>query len=102
MTGDKEDGQDENEQQGAAVQSISDPGQSDEGVLEALGNLVKTIRGRSEYRVRCSVQCDKWLTHSLKTAGAGLSDTEKWLESWSQVHERTTCARLLAHAIPWL
>ena len=38
-TGDKEDGQDEKEQQEAAVQIISDRGQSDGGVLDAPGNL---------------------------------------------------------------
>ena len=42
-TGDKEDGQDEGEQQGAAVQTICVPGQ-DEGVLEALENLVRNMR----------------------------------------------------------
>ena len=31
VTGDKEDGQDENEQQGAAVRTISDPGHGDGG-----------------------------------------------------------------------
>ena len=57
--------------------------------------------GRIEYLVKWSVQCDKWLTRSLKTIGAGLGgrNTEKWLESWSQAYERTTCARLLANAI---
>ena len=45
--GDKEDGQDENGQQGAAVQTIADPGQVDGGVLEAPGNLVRAIRGAS-------------------------------------------------------
>ena len=45
VTGDKEDGQDENEQQGAAVRTLSDPGQGDEEVLDALGILVRAIRG---------------------------------------------------------
>ena len=36
---------DENEQLEAAVRIISDPGQSDEGVLDALANLVRAIRG---------------------------------------------------------
>ena len=44
-TGDREDGQDEDEQQGATVQTISDPRQSDGGVLDALVNLVRAIRG---------------------------------------------------------
>ena len=43
--GDKEDNRDENEQLEAAVRIISDPGQSDGGVLDALGNLVRAIRG---------------------------------------------------------
>ena len=43
-TGDNEDGQDENEQQEAAVRIISEPGQSDGEVLDALGNLVRAIR----------------------------------------------------------
>ena len=47
-TGDREDGQDEDEQQGAAVQIISDPGQSDGGVLDALGNLVRAVRGTTD------------------------------------------------------
>ena len=47
-TGDREDGQDEDEQQGAAVQIISDPGQSDGGVLDALGNLVRALRGTTD------------------------------------------------------
>ena len=45
MTDDEEDGQDVNEQQGAAVQTISDPGQGDGGVLDALGNLVRAVCG---------------------------------------------------------
>ena len=44
-TGDTQDGQDEDEQQRAAVQIITDPGQGDGGVLDALGNLVTAIRG---------------------------------------------------------
>ena len=43
--GDKEDRQDENEQQGAAVQTVSDPGQGDGGVLDTLGFPVRPIRG---------------------------------------------------------
>ena len=42
--GDKEDGQDEHEQREAAVRIVSDPGQSDGGVLDALGNLVRAVR----------------------------------------------------------
>ena len=43
--GGKEDGQDEDEQREAAVRIISDPGQGDGGVLDALENLVRAIRG---------------------------------------------------------
>ena len=43
--GGKEDGQDEDEQREAAVRIISDPGQADGGVLDALENLVRAIRG---------------------------------------------------------
>ena len=52
-TGDKEDGQDAKWQQGAAVRIISDSGQSDGGVLDALGNLV---RGYSWYKERIGTQ----------------------------------------------
>ena len=45
VIGDTEDGQDEKEQQGAAVQTISDHGQGDGGVLDALDNSVSAIRG---------------------------------------------------------
>ena len=45
MIGDTEDGQDEKEQQGAVVQTISDHGQGDRGVLDALDNSVRAIRG---------------------------------------------------------
>ena len=45
VIGDTEDGQDEKEQQGAAVQTTSDHGQGDGGVLDAPGNSVRTIRG---------------------------------------------------------
>ena len=41
----KKDGQDEREQQEAAVEIIYDPGQSDRGVSDALGNLVRAVRG---------------------------------------------------------
>ena len=41
--GEKEDGQDENEQQGAAVQTVSDPRQGDGGVLDTLGFPVRPI-----------------------------------------------------------
>ena len=41
VTGDKEDGQDENEQQGAAVPTISNLGLGDGGVLDAPGNPVR-------------------------------------------------------------
>ena len=44
-TGGKEDGQDEDEQREAAVRIISDPGQSDGGVLDALENLNWAVRG---------------------------------------------------------
>ena len=40
--GDGEEGQDENGQHGAALQTISGPGQGNGGVLEALENLVRT------------------------------------------------------------
>ena len=40
----KENGQDEEEQQRPAVQTISDPGQGDGGVLEALGSFVRAVR----------------------------------------------------------
>ena len=39
LTGEEEDGEDKNEQQGAAVQTISDPGQGDGGVLDARENM---------------------------------------------------------------
>ena len=42
--GGKEDGQDENEQQEAAVPIISCSGQSGGGVLDAMGNLVRATR----------------------------------------------------------
>ena len=45
VIGDTEDGQDEREQQGAAVQTISDHGQGGGGVLDALDNSVSAIRG---------------------------------------------------------
>ena len=45
VTGDKKDGLDEVEQQGGAVRTISDPGQGDEEVLDALVILVRVIRG---------------------------------------------------------
>ena len=37
VNGDKEDGEDENEQHGAAVQTVSDPGQGDGGSWKRLG-----------------------------------------------------------------
>ena len=43
--GEKEDGPDENEQQGAAAPTISDPRQGDGGVLDPLGFPVRPIRG---------------------------------------------------------
>ena len=59
--------------------------------------------GRSEYLVRCPVQCDKWLTRLLKTVGAELSGTRRnGLNVVTQVYERKTCARLLANAVPFL
>ena len=46
----------------------------DGGVLDALGNLVRAVRGDEvSMLVGCSVQYDKWLTRSLKEAGAGPS-----------------------------
>ena len=62
---DGEDGQNETGQRGAAVQTISNLGQGDGGQE----NLV-----RAEYRdtdVRC--KCDKWLTRSMMSSGAGIS-----------------------------
>ena len=67
--GDGEDGQNENGQREAAVQTISNPGQSDGGLLEAQENLV-----RAEYRdTDARWKCDKWLTRSMMSIGAGLS-----------------------------
>ena len=45
VTGNKEDGQDVNEEQGVAVRTISDLGQGDGGVLDESGNMVRAIRG---------------------------------------------------------
>ena len=45
VSGEKEDGQDENEQRRAAVRTISNLGRGNGGVLEALGRTVKAIRG---------------------------------------------------------
>ena len=45
VNGEKEDEQDEDEQRRAAVQTVSDPGQGDGGVLEAPRNQVTATRG---------------------------------------------------------
>ena len=45
MISDTEDGQGENDQRGTAVQTICDLGQGGGGVLDALGKLVRAIRG---------------------------------------------------------
>ena len=45
VNGEKEDGQDEGEHRRAAVQTISDLGQGDGGVLTALGSLARATRG---------------------------------------------------------
>ena len=44
-TVDTEDGHEKDDQQGAAVQIITDPVQNDGGLLDALENLVRDIRG---------------------------------------------------------
>ena len=80
--GDGEDGQNETVQRGAAVRTISNPGQGYGGLLEAQENLV-----RAEYRdtdARC--KCNKWLTRSTMTSGAGFSG------SWSH---KCMCGRLV-------
>ena len=76
VNGDKEDGHDEDWQQGAAVQTISEPGQGDGGVPARTGEPYEDCSwGEVRIWSECSVQDDKWLTRLLKTAGAGLSGT---------------------------
>ena len=63
--GEKEDGQDENEQQGAAVQTVSDPRQGDGGVLDTLGFPVRPIRGT------------KWVSGQMPGAMRQVADTQR-------------------------
>ena len=62
-----EDGQDEDKQQGAVVQTVSDPGQSKGGVLEALGEPCEVQSyGRSDHLVRtAAVQRDNPFADTL-------------------------------------
>ena len=89
MNGDKEDGQ-----QGAAVQTIFEPGQGDGGVPARTG---EPYEGYSWGEVRIWSECSVLAEDSWSGAQW---DTEKWLESWShKCVVRTTCGRLLANVI---
>ena len=64
--------------EGLAAQTVYDPGQGDGGVQEALGNIVRAVRGTKEVSGhRCQVPCDKWLPRSMMTVEAGPSGTQK-------------------------
>ena len=81
----EEDGQDEGMQRRAAAQTVSDPRQGERGVLEAQGG---------------PVTADTLAENIFSLVSGAQWDTGRWLESWfTQVCERTTCARLLAKAI---
>ena len=76
--GDGEDGQNETGKRGAAVQTISNSGQGDGGLLEAQENLLRAVRGMKRVSGhRCSMQCEKWLTRSMMTIRAALSGCGK-------------------------
>ena len=74
--GEKEDLPDENEQQGAAVQTISDPRQGDGGVLDTLGFPVRPIRGT------------KWVSGQMPGAMRQVADTLTE-DSWSRAQRDT-------------
>ena len=111
--GDKEDGQDDNEQREAAVRIISNRGQNRR---RSPGRTGEPGEGYSWDEVSIGTQmlsairqvADTLVAKRLQRIDrAGLSGYDTWLESRiTSMHERTTCARVLAvfqlHATPVL
>ena len=84
VNGEKGDGQDEDEQRRAAAQTISDPGQGDGGVLEALGNPVMAVRGTKWLTgPDAGAMCEVTDTPAEDSWSGAQWETGKWLESWS-------------------
>ena len=96
---DTEDGQGENDQRGTAVQTICDLWQGGGGALDALGKLVRTIRGTnwvSGQVLGAVPQVVDTLSEDSSSGSAGHGEMA-WVVV-TQVYERTTCAWLLANA----